>query len=159
MTRWLTPVILLAAISTGCAKYWTRDQGKIEDFAKDHRECLVSTGTLVVNDPSMVVPNEDAYRRCLVSRGWTRRNASWLEVPAGYYRGYEEREEFKPVRIDELPEQSAPDARPHSDLSPQPAASTIDPNDPRSIRLNRCQTIYNDPRLRKLCAERDSLSR
>src|SRR5437773_12377211 len=102
--RWLTLTILLAATSTtGCAKYWTRPQATLPDFAADHRECLTSTGVPVANAANLVVPNEQEYRRCLIARGWTRRNASWLDVPAGYYRGYEEREEYKPVRVDELP--------------------------------------------------------
>jgi hypothetical protein len=101
--------ILLAVLATaGCAKYWTRDQAALADFASDHRDCLATTGVPVVSDPSRVVPNEQEYRRCLIARGWTRRNASWVAVPSGYYRGYEEREEFKPVKVDELPEQPTP---------------------------------------------------
>jgi hypothetical protein len=109
MTRWLTPAILLAAILTaGCARYWTREQGTLADFAKDHKECLTTTGAPVVNDPTRVVPNEQEYQRCLIARGWNRRIASWLDVPGGYYRGYEERDEMRPVKVDELPEQPTP---------------------------------------------------
>ena len=107
--RWLTLALLFAAISTaGCAKYWTREQGTLAEFSQDHKECLTTTGVPVVNDPTRVVPNEQEYRRCLIARGWTRRNASWLDVPASYYRGYEERDEMKPVKVDELPEQPIP---------------------------------------------------
>src|SRR5262245_35447415 len=91
MTRWLTLTILLVAIPTAsCAKYWTRDQATYEDFLKDHRECIVTTGTPVVKDPNLVIPNEQDYRRCLMARGWQRIDKFRPSGP--YYRGYEERE-------------------------------------------------------------------
>ena len=122
-------VIALSLAATGCAKYWTRDQATLADFSKDHRECITSTGVPVVNDPTMVVPREDDYRRCLVSRGWDRRNASWVSVPAGYYRGYEERVEFKPVSI-EIPEQPSRPAPAQPEPTPPPAPVATDPNPP-----------------------------
>lgn len=106
--------VLVTIVPAGCAKYWTREQATLSDFSKDHKECLATTGMPVANDPSRVVPNEQDYRRCLIARGWTRRDASWLDVPAGYYRGYEERDEFKPVKIDELPEQPVPVSTPQT---------------------------------------------
>jgi hypothetical protein len=131
-------VVLAAFASSGCSHYWTRPQATLEEFAGDHRDCIQAGATPVVNSPNLVVPNEQEFRRCLIARGWIRREASAADVPPSYYRGYEERE-LGPVRIDYLPE--------------QPASVK------RGSALNRCRELYADPRLRKLCAERDSLTR
>ena len=57
----------------------------------DPIEATNVAGTPVVNRPDYAVIDEQAFRRCLIARGWTRRKVPVLDVPAGYYRGYEER--------------------------------------------------------------------
>jgi hypothetical protein len=130
-------VLLSLMLLAGCSHYWTRAGSSSIDFATDHQACMEANSVPVVGRPGYGVTDEQAFRRCLIARGWTRRQALSADVPAGYYRGYEERE-VEPVRLDALPE--------------QPAAAAIN-------RLNRCRTLYDDPRLRKICAERDAGTR
>src|SRR5262245_28786034 len=110
-------VVVAALLLTGCIQhYWTRSQGTLQQFAADHRECLEKNSQPVVDRPGFGVPNEQDYRRCLISRGWVRRELPADYVPAGHYRGFEERE-LGPVRLGDLPE--------------QPASATVDTTDPR----------------------------
>jgi len=138
----LTLLVVLAVFaSSGCSHYWTRPPATLEEFAIDHRECLEANSLPIVNKPGYGVVDEQAFRRCLISRGWVRRQAPTEDVPAGYFRGYEERE-LEPIRLDSLPEQP-------------PAATGVKP----STSLNRCRELYADPRLRKICADRDAGTR
>jgi hypothetical protein len=117
--RSLTLALLLVLLVAGCTSwYWTRpvSEASLACFSSDHRECIEANGLPVANRPGYVVVDEQAFRRCLIARGWMRRERLIQDVPAGYYRGYEERD-LEPVRITDLPE--------------QPPSATIDVSDPR----------------------------
>jgi len=137
----------------GCSHYWTKPDGassSLQEFTQDHRACLEQAGTPVVNRPGYAVIDEQAFRRCLIARGWTRRQAPVMDVPAGYYRGYEERE-IEPIRIDEIPEQPTPQK-----TGTPGAAVTPGTTAPLPAWAVRCRTVYSDPVLRKKCAEIDA---
>jgi len=98
-------IAIVAFTVTGCSHYWTRPPATLDEFATDHRECLAANSVPAAKRPGYGVVDEQAFRRCLIARGWAREDK--LIVPAGYYRGYEERE-IEPVRLDALPEQPSP---------------------------------------------------
>jgi len=107
--HWFQPMFVASLIFlAGCSHYWTRPNGAVSEFATDHRECLEASSVPVVGRPGYGVVDEQAFRRCLIARGWTRRQAATLDVPAGYFRGYEERDDLAPIRLDALPEQPTP---------------------------------------------------
>ncbi len=150
-SHWFQPMLVASLVFlAGCSHYWYKPDDastSLQQFSQDHRACLEQAGTPVVNRPGYAVIDEQAFRRCLVVRGWMRREVPSNDVPAGYYRGYEERE-LVPVRIDEIPEQPR---TPSSTATP-----TITPAKPLPPWAIRCREIYADPVARKRCAEVDA---
>ena len=138
---------LIALLISGCSHYWTRPQATLEQFAQDHRECIQAGAVPVVNHPNLVVPNEQEFRRCLIARGWSRREQPVTDVPQGYFRGYEERE-LEAVTITDLPIQPASavgDTTSRAAIQPRPPevpVVTTPPVEVEKSRLDLCREEY-----------------
>ena len=84
----LLALVLIGAVSSGCAKYyWSRPGGTAEEFYRDSQECArkVSAPTVTAVDIGV---DQQAYRRCLRERGYVREKKLEPAAP-GWYRGIE----------------------------------------------------------------------
>ena len=81
---WFQPMFVASLVFlAGCSHYWYKADDaptSLQQFSQDHRACLEQAGTPVVNRPGYAVIDEQAFRRCLIARGWTRRKVPVLDV-------------------------------------------------------------------------------
>jgi hypothetical protein len=93
--------VLAVVALTGCASgpiYWTRPGATEESFLADHEPCFKAAYV------GYGVGNEQAYKACMRSKGWTRvqgRGSQPPDVP--YFRGPEDDDDFMTIsqRCDE----------------------------------------------------------
>jgi hypothetical protein len=83
-----TVLIVLVAIGLiGCGKfYWTKPGGTYEQFDRDSSACARDTSPNPTAASHGAVAME-AYRACLIARGWTRQQHP--VPPPDAYRGFE----------------------------------------------------------------------
>src|SRR5262245_23543773 len=124
MTTGATPTLKRLLVGTvvslalaGCTQhYWTRSQATPAEFTADHHECLAKNSELLTGNHDRGVPTEQAFRRCLIAKGWVRQELQ--QVPhGGYFRGYEDPAQPGAVNLSQVPV--------------QPDTATLDPSDPR----------------------------
>lgn len=90
MRRRLAAAARLAVLVglAGCGTfYWVKAGGTIEDFERDNTACARQAST----DPTAAshgMVDTNAYRACLLGRGWARQQHAF--PPPDAYRGYEE---------------------------------------------------------------------
>lgn len=88
LVRLLVAMLFVAGAVAGCARYyWARPSGTAVEFDRDSRECAREAAPGSVRG-EYVVFHTEAYRTCLVSRGWVREK-QWDPPPAGWFRGLE----------------------------------------------------------------------
>jgi hypothetical protein len=84
--------ILASVAIAGCANgptYWTKSGATPDGFLADHKPCF-QTATIGYG-----VGNEEVYKRCMRSKGWTRVQGTGGELPSvPYFRGPEDDDEF-----------------------------------------------------------------
>ena len=106
---WIVALIAL----TGCTKfYWGEKPGgsTLEAFGRDTVSCNYQVGLPVEGQPGYALINPNAYRSCMLAKGWKRAELMG-NPPPGWFRGIED-EEIRPYYS--IPPQPEPD--PNYDL-------------------------------------------
>jgi len=87
--------LITSVLIAGCASgeiYWTRSGATEDAFLADHAPCFRTAYV------GYGVGNEQAYKACMRSKGWTRIQGTGSQAPAGpYFRGPEEDDDFAPA--------------------------------------------------------------
>jgi len=81
-------VLTVFVFLSGCGRfYWSRPGATLEDFRLDSQRCAgEASPTPEAARYGLIM--QDAYRACLVSRGWMRERHE-DPPPSGWYRGVE----------------------------------------------------------------------
>jgi hypothetical protein len=84
----LTVLVLVSGCANGPI-YWTRPGADLEAFSADHFEC--ARGATIAYG----IGSEDAYKRCLKQKKWTRVQGRGTEMPdVPFFRGFEDDDQF-----------------------------------------------------------------